>query len=80
MLVAGEVLGVLGHHRHYLAELPAAQVPAIGSRPPDASYLAWLDHTTAGLGEDPSAPFLARGRWRSAPGPASAAQAWATPA
>ena len=64
-----EVLGVLDHHRHYLAELLAARIPAIRYRPPEASYLAWLDCTALGLGEDPSAVFLARGRVALSPGP-----------
>jgi len=64
-----EVVGVLDHHRHYLAELLAAQISAIRYRPPDASYLAWLDCTALGLGEDPSAAFLARGRVALSPGP-----------
>ena len=64
-----EVLAVLDHHRHYLAELLAAKIPAIGYRPPDASYLAWLDCRALGLGDDPSAVFLARGRVALSPGP-----------
>jgi cystathionine beta-lyase len=64
-----EVLGVLDHHRRYLAELLAARLPAIRYRPPDASYLAWLDCTALGLGDDPSAVFLARGRVALSPGP-----------
>jgi cysteine-S-conjugate beta-lyase len=64
-----EVLGVLDHHRRYLAELLAARIPAIRYRPPDASYLAWLDCTALGLGDDPSAVFLARGRVALSPGP-----------
>jgi cystathionine beta-lyase len=64
-----EVLGVLDHHRRYLAELLAARIPAIRYRPPDASYLAWLDCTALGLGDDPSAVFLAKGRVALSPGP-----------
>jgi cystathionine beta-lyase len=64
-----EVLGVLDHHRHHLAELLAARIPAIRYRPPDASYLAWLDCTALGLGDDPSAVFLARGRVALSSGP-----------
>lgn len=64
-----DVLGVLDHHRHYLAELLAARIPAIRYRPPEASYLAWLDCTALGLGDDPSAVFLARGRVALSPGP-----------
>jgi cysteine-S-conjugate beta-lyase len=64
-----EVLGVLDHHRHHLAELLAARIPAIRYRPPDAGYLAWLDCSALGLGDDPSAVFLARGRVALSPGP-----------
>jgi cysteine-S-conjugate beta-lyase len=64
-----EVLGVLDHHRRYLAELLAARIPAIRYRPPDASYLAWVDCTALGLGDDPSAVFLARGRVALSSGP-----------
>jgi cysteine-S-conjugate beta-lyase len=64
-----EVLGVLDHHRHYLAELLAARLPAIRYRPPEASYLAWLDCTALGLGDDPSAVFLAKGRVALSSGP-----------
>jgi cystathionine beta-lyase len=64
-----EVLGVLDHHRHYLAELLAARIPAIRYRPPDASYLAWLDCRALGLGDDPSAVFLSRGRVALSSGP-----------
>jgi cysteine-S-conjugate beta-lyase len=63
-----EVIGVLDHHRHHLAELLAARLPAIRYRPPDASYLAWLDCTALALGDDPSAVFLARGRVALSPG------------
>jgi cysteine-S-conjugate beta-lyase len=64
-----EVLGVLDHHRRYLAELLAARIPAIRYRPPEAGYLAWLDCTALGLGDDPSAVFLSRGRVALSPGP-----------
>jgi cystathionine beta-lyase len=64
-----EVLGVLDHHRRYLAELLAARLPAVRYRPPEAGYLAWLDCTALGLGEDPSVVFLARGRVALSPGP-----------
>jgi cysteine-S-conjugate beta-lyase len=64
-----EVLGVLDHHRRYLAELLGERIPAIRYRPPEASYLAWLDCTALGLGEDPSAFFLAKGRVALSSGP-----------
>lgn len=46
----------------YLADLLAEHLPAIGYRPPVATYLAWLDCRALGLGDDPSAAFLERGR------------------
>jgi cystathionine beta-lyase len=64
-----EVLDVLDHHRHYLTELLEARIPPIRYRPPDASYLAWLDCTALGLGDDPSAFFFAKGRVALGPGP-----------
>jgi cystathionine beta-lyase len=38
-------------------------------RPPDGTYLAWLDCRELGLGEDPAAAFLERGRVALSPGP-----------
>jgi cysteine-S-conjugate beta-lyase len=64
-----EVIGILDHHRRYLADLLAGAIPAIGYRPPDASYLAWLDCRACELGEDPSGHFLAHGRVALSPGP-----------
>jgi cystathionine beta-lyase len=54
----------------FLAELLAERIPAIGYRPVEATYLAWLDCTGLGLGEDPSAAFLERGRVALNAGPA----------
>jgi cystathionine beta-lyase len=36
---------------------------------PRAGYLAWLDCTALGLGDDPAAAFLARGKVALTPGP-----------
>jgi cysteine-S-conjugate beta-lyase len=38
-------------------------------RRPDAGYLAWLDCRKLGLGDDPAAVFLGRGRVALQPGP-----------
>ena len=57
--------GLLAHldrNRRLLAELLATHLPAVGYVPPQASYLAWLDCTALGLGDDPAAHFLAHGR------------------
>jgi cystathionine beta-lyase len=37
---------------------------------PEGGYLAWLDCRSLGLGDDPSAVFLERGRVALSPGPA----------
>lgn len=52
----------LDGNRRLLAQLLATHLPAVGYVPPQASYLAWLDCTRLGLGDDPAAHFLARGR------------------
>jgi cystathionine beta-lyase len=52
----------LDANRHLLGSLLAEHVPAIGFRVPEATYLAWLDCTALGLGDDPAAVFLERGR------------------
>ena len=56
------VLAQLDRNRSLLGERLAADVPAIRWRPPSASYLAWLDCRPLGLGDDPAATFLERGR------------------
>ncbi|MFC0678790.1 MalY/PatB family protein [Lysobacter korlensis] len=45
-----------------LARLLAELLPAVGYRPPSASYLAWLDFRAFELGPDPSAVILDRAR------------------
>ena len=44
-------------------------VPGVGYRRPQASFLAWLDCRQLGLGDDPAAAFLDRGRVALSPGP-----------
>jgi len=46
------------HRRHFLQDLLERELPAVGYRIPDCSYLAWLDLTELGLGEDPTARLL----------------------
>ena len=58
----------LDRNRALLAKLLADQIPAVGYRPPEASYLAWLDCRDLGLGPDPAAAFLTGGVALS-PGP-----------
>jgi cystathionine beta-lyase len=52
----------LRSNRDLLGELLAERVPAVGWTPPAAGYLAWLDFRGLGLGEDPAALILERGR------------------
>jgi cystathionine beta-lyase len=54
-----EVLGILGRNRRMIAErLPGA----VGYRPPDATYLAWLDFTPLVPDEDPADLLLREAR------------------
>jgi cysteine-S-conjugate beta-lyase len=52
-----------------LAGLLSQHLPAVKYRPPQASFLAWLDCRELGLGDDPAAAFLDRGRVALSPGP-----------
>ena len=45
-----------------LGERLAGALPEIGLTPPEATYLAWLDCTRLGLGNDPAEAFLRVGR------------------
>lgn len=64
-----DVLAVLDHNRHLLADLLAEQLSEIGYEPPQASYLAWLNARALNLGPDPSQPLLERGHIALSPGP-----------
>ena len=46
-----------------------ADLPGVSLRGPDATYLAWLDCSGAGLGEDASRFFRRQARVRTSPGP-----------
>ncbi|MET7853251.1 MalY/PatB family protein [Streptomyces avermitilis] len=56
------LLAGLDDNRRLLAALLAEHLPAVACRPGDATYLAWLDCRALGLGDDPAAVFLERGR------------------
>jgi len=56
------VLRDIAANRELLAELLAEQLPTVGYRPPEGTYLAWLDCRPLGLGDDPAKVFLERGR------------------
>jgi cystathionine beta-lyase len=57
-----EVLTALEGNRRLLASLLAERLPGARYRPGHATYLAWVDCRELGLGDDPAAVFLDRGR------------------
>jgi cysteine-S-conjugate beta-lyase len=63
------LLALLDHNRGLLARLLAEHLPEVGYEQPEAGYLAWLDMRALGLGEDPAAPLLERGRVALSSGP-----------
>jgi cystathionine beta-lyase len=65
-----EVLGYLDGNRTLLADLLAEHLPAIRYRPPEGTYLAWLDCRALGLGDHPGEFFLDRAQVMVNDGPA----------
>jgi cystathionine beta-lyase len=63
------MLAQLDENRELLTRLLGKHLPAVGYVPPEASFLAWLDCRRLGLGDDPAAAFLERGRVALSPGP-----------
>jgi cystathionine beta-lyase len=62
------VVAQLDANRSLLRESLAAELPAIRWNPPAAGYLAWLDFRSLGLGDDPAAAIVERGRLALSPG------------
>ncbi|MGY1435615.1 MalY/PatB family protein [Streptomyces reniochalinae] len=60
----------LDHNRRLLAGLLERHLPGVGYRPAEGTFLAWLDCRALGLGDDPAAVFLKRGRVALNSGPA----------
>ncbi|PWK91469.1 cystathionine beta-lyase [Lentzea atacamensis] len=56
------LLAGLDENRQLLADLLAAELPAVRYTPGQGTYLAWLDCRELGLGDDPAKAFLQRGR------------------
>ncbi|WP_055552492.1 aminotransferase class I/II-fold pyridoxal phosphate-dependent enzyme [Streptomyces sp. NBRC 110028] len=56
------LLGGLHDNRALLTALLARDLPGVRYRPGPATFLAWLDCRALGLGDDPAAVFLDRGR------------------
>ena len=57
-----EMLDLLDRNRYLFGERLIEVLPAVTYRPPDASYLAWVDVSAYGLGDDPAIPLLEVGR------------------
>ncbi len=55
------VEAIADNHR-LLADLVARDLPGVRVHPAEATFLAWLDCTGLGWGDDPAAVFLERGR------------------
>ena len=62
-------LATIDRNRLLLTELLARDLPGVRYTPPQAGYLAWLDCTALGLGEDPAKVFLKKGRVALSSGP-----------
>ena len=56
------LLGQLDHARAEFGRLLDERLPGARYVPPEASYLAWVDCAGLGLGPEPAAVFLDRGR------------------
>jgi len=63
------LLAGLDSNRQLLATLLAEQLPEVGYRVPDGTFLAWLDFTALDLGDDPAAVLRERARVALHPGP-----------
>jgi cystathionine beta-lyase len=57
-----DVVGYLDGSRMLLGELLAARLPGAGYRPPEGTYLAWLDCRDLGLGTAPAEFFLEKAK------------------
>lgn len=64
------VVTYLDGNRKYLAELLAEHLPSVRYRPPEASYLAWLDCRELELDVEPADFFLEKARVATNHGPA----------
>jgi cystathionine beta-lyase len=64
-----ELVEYLAATHELLRELLAELLPDVACHPAQATFLAWLDCRALGLGDDPSAHFLAHGKVALHPGP-----------
>lgn len=59
---ADELVRYLTANRDHLVARLAAEAPAVALRSPEATFLAWLDVSACGLGNEPAAALLDRAR------------------
>lgn len=59
----------LDENRRLLADLLTEHLPEVGYQVPEGTFLAWLDFSALGLGEDPSVVLRERARVALHPGP-----------
>jgi len=59
----------LDENRRLLGDLLAEHLPRVRYRPPEGTYLAWLDCRALDLADDPATVFLERGRVALSAGP-----------
>jgi cystathionine beta-lyase len=65
-----EVVGYLDDSRRLLADLLSRQLPQVRYRPPDGTYLAWLNCTAMDLPDSPGALIIDRAHTTVVDGPA----------
>ena len=66
----GKLVAYLDESRHLLAALVSDHLPQVHYRPPDGTYLAWLDCTGMNLSDSPGALVTDRGQVTVVDGPA----------
>ena len=64
-----QLVAELDANRMLLGRLLAEHLPGVRWQAPESTYLAWLDCRDLGLGDDPAAAFLRRGRVALGSGP-----------
>jgi cystathionine beta-lyase len=64
-----ELRSYIAETQRRLPDLLGEHAPGVASDPARATYLAWLDFRSTGLGDDPAAELLDRGRVALLPGP-----------
>jgi cystathionine beta-lyase len=62
-------VAILDRNRTLLGGLLREHMPTVRYVPPQAGYLAWLDCSALGLGDDPARAFLGRGKVALSSGP-----------